>query len=66
MFWSISLTAQTHNLPSPQMATEDDDVGPPPPGLVVSIDPGIPMVMMAGIVLGIYFLRKDKPTDLTL
>ncbi len=62
LFWSGLSMAQTNKLPEPQMETSDDGIGPPPPGLVVSIDEGIPIVLTVGIGVGIYFLRKVKPT----
>ncbi|MEP6261229.1 MAG: hypothetical protein ABJ092_06600 [Gillisia sp.] len=42
------------------MSTENDGKAPPPPGLVVPIDFGIPGVMAGGLVIGIYFLRNKK------
>jgi len=61
ILWSGFSTAQSHRLPSPQMTSEDDSgTAPPPPGLVVSIDTDLPGVIVVGLVLGIYFLRKKK------
>lgn len=60
LFWSVKVTAQSHQLPSPQMSTSDDTNNPPPPGLIVPIDFGIPGVMAGGLIIGIYFLRNKR------
>lgn len=58
LFWSHSGAAQ-EDLPPPEiMATEN----PPPPGLIVPIDFGIPGMMAGGLLIGIYFLRNRNVT----
>lgn len=55
LFWSVAIYA---NDPPPP-----ESVGgsvPPPPGLVVPIDNNIPLLAAAGIVLGVFFMRKEK------
>lgn len=63
MLWSGYATGQKKQLPTPGEGKMNN---PPPPGLVVSIDPGIPVLLVGGIVLGVYFLRKRKLTDSAL
>ena len=59
VFWSVSMAAQSKDLPPPQMQS---GVGiPPPPGL--PIDFGIPGVMAGGVLIGIYFLRNRNVTS---
>ena len=60
VLWSGSLTAaQDNELPMPGIKSANNV---PPPGLVVSIDMGVPVVLTVGIGMGIYFLRRKKPT----
>lgn len=59
VFWSVSMTAQSHNLPQPQMSAEETCCSPPP-GLVVPIDEHSYILVFAGIGMGIYFLRLRK------
>lgn len=66
LFWSVSMAGQSHNLPSPTSASDPEGVGiPPPPGLKVPIDFGIPGVMAGGLLIGIYFLRNRIVTTPT-
>ncbi len=51
-FWSMVIMAQ--NLPEPQAMNN-----PPPPGLVVPIDMGIPGLIIGGLLIGFYFRKKD-------
>lgn len=66
LFSSALMTGQSHKLPAPKMASDVDALGvPPPPGLKVPIDLGIPGVMAGGLFIGIYFLRNRKITSPT-
>lgn len=60
VFWPVSITAQNHNLPQPQMTDMNANSGPPPVGLVVPIDEHIYLLVIAGLGLGIYLLRLRK------
>lgn len=61
VFWSVSMTAQSHNLPQPQMTdTTEESGGPPPYGLVVPIDEHSYLLVIAGLGLGIYLLNYRK------
>jgi len=58
MLLSLDMTAQTHNLPEPQMSETKQAVPPPPPGL--PIDFGISALIAAGLGLGIHHIRNRK------
>ncbi len=61
ILWSVSMTAQSHNLPQPQMGVSTEESGgPPPPGLVVPIDEHSYILVIAGLGMGIYLLRIRK------
>ncbi len=55
MLWSPFSGVAQEEVPEPGV--------PPPPGLIVPIDFGIPGVMAGGLVIGIYFLRNRKVTS---
>lgn len=52
----LSIFSFAQNVPEPESPTGN----PPPPGLVVPIDMGIPWLIFAGLVLGIYFRNNTK------
>jgi hypothetical protein len=49
--------AKDNELPEPQ--ANSDPGNPPPPGLVVPLDTNIYFLLVAGLGLGIYFLRAS-------
>mgnify|MGYP003146280509 CR=1 FL=1 len=57
MLLSLDMTAQTHNLPEPQMSENKQGI-PPPKGL--PIDFGISALIAAGLGLGIHHIRNRK------
>lgn len=60
--WPSTIVAQD-DMPEPMASTEVGP-GPPPPGLVVPIDSGIPILLISGLLLGIYFVltcRRKTP-----
>lgn len=67
VFWSalfclltISSFSQTHNLPQPQMSdTTENSLSPPPP-VGLPINDHLPILLIAGLGLGIYLLRIRK------
>lgn len=54
--WPATIFAQ-ENVPEPQMNALEIP-GPPPPGLVVPIDSGIVILLIAGLFFGVYMLSK--------
>jgi len=48
------MVIMAQNLPEPQAMNN-----PPPPGLVVPIDMGIPGLIIGGLLIGFYFRKKD-------
>ena len=62
IFTTMSL-GQTADLPEPQMNAGPG--GPPPPGLVVPIDTNSPVLLISGLLLGIYFLHLSRKKSLS-
>ncbi len=59
LMMSTLTLAQNNKLPEPQMNSELDGPGPPPPGLVVPLDTNIFILLASGLALGIYFLTAS-------
>tara|TARA_R100000935_G_C2801864_1_gene150855 strand:- start:318 stop:545 length:228 start_codon:yes stop_codon:yes gene_type:complete len=57
-FWRFSLFAFQTEVPEPQ--AQSGPGIPPPPGLVVPIDSNIVILIICGILLGVYFIIDRK------